>query len=466
MKDILHDNQAIIVGKLSSKYPDDWCNSQLIASLRQALSLVLGTSIEKPLEGIVCPGDTVVIKPNFVKEENLAIKGEWESVLTHPTVIAATAMIVAEQLQGNGKIIVADAPQTDSSIKKILRNTNLFKYLNQLRSMFKDIQFNFLDLRKEEWTLVNETVVKRRKLAGDPLGYTKINLGKRSLFANKDTRNIYGADYDIAELRKHHNDNTHEYLISNTILSADVVINISKLKTHKKAGVTLALKNFIGINGDKNYLPHHTEGTPEEGGDEFPKKTGKVQLERSSVKIYRKLMMKIPYPLNLPLTLLKKTAKGVFGDSTSTIRGGNWWGNDTIWRTTLDIHRVFLYGKANVGLNDGKPRQKYLCIIDGIIAGEGNGPMEPTPKACGLLIIGRNPLAVDYVGATIMGFDPLCIPTIKNGFEIEDLKIASFGPNNIIIQAVNAKTLQKEDFRGYIQRFEPHFGWKGKIEIP
>ena len=92
--------------------------------------------------------------------------------------------------------------------------------------------------------------------------------------------------------------------------------------------------------------------------------------------------------------------------------------------------------------------------------------MEPTPKACGLLIIGRNPLAVDYVGATIMGFDPLCIPTIKNGFEIEDLKIASFGPNNIIIQAVNAKTLQKEDFRGYIQRFEPHFGWKGKIEIP
>jgi len=118
MKDNLHDNQVIVVGKLSSKYPDDWCNSRLMISLRRALSLVLGTSIEKPLEGLVYPGDIVVIKPNFVKEENPAIKGEWESVLTHPTVIAATAMIVAEQLQGNGKIIVANAPQTDSSIKK------------------------------------------------------------------------------------------------------------------------------------------------------------------------------------------------------------------------------------------------------------------------------------------------------------------------------------------------------------
>ena len=32
--------------------------------------------------------------------------------------------------------------------------------------------------------------------------------------------------------------------------------SLPKLKTHKKAGITCALKNLIGINGNKEYLPH------------------------------------------------------------------------------------------------------------------------------------------------------------------------------------------------------------------
>ena len=36
----------------------------------------------------------------------------------------------------------------------------------------------------------------------------------------------------------------NEYCISNTILDADVIINIPKLKTHKKAGITVCLKKF------------------------------------------------------------------------------------------------------------------------------------------------------------------------------------------------------------------------------
>jgi hypothetical protein len=35
-------------------------------------------------------------------------------------------------------------------------------------------------------------------------------------------------------------------------------------------GMTCALKNLVGINANKNWLPHHTEGTPEQGGDQFP----------------------------------------------------------------------------------------------------------------------------------------------------------------------------------------------------
>ena len=50
---------------------------------------------------------------------------------------------------------------------------------------------------------------------------------------------------------------------------ADVVINLPKLKTHKKTGVTISLKNMVGINGYRNCLPHHTIGTPDASGDEF-----------------------------------------------------------------------------------------------------------------------------------------------------------------------------------------------------
>jgi len=32
------------------------------------------------------------------------------------------------------------------------------------------------------------------------------------------------------------------------------------LKLHRKAGITCALKNLIGINGNKEYLPHHRLG--------------------------------------------------------------------------------------------------------------------------------------------------------------------------------------------------------------
>ena len=43
--------------------------------------------------------------------------------------------------------------------------------------------------------------------------------------------------------------------------------------------------------------------------------------------------------------------------------------------------------------------------IDGIIAGQGNGPEAPDPIHTGVLIAGANPLAVDAAAAKMMGFD-------------------------------------------------------------
>lgn len=45
--------------------------------------------------------------------------------------------------------------------------------------------------------------------------------------------------------------------------------------------MTCALKNLVGINANKNWLPHHTEGAPEQGGDQFPRATAKTRAEHS-----------------------------------------------------------------------------------------------------------------------------------------------------------------------------------------
>src|SRR5690349_6264752 len=66
-------------------------------------------------------GDRVVLKPNWVKEHDERAPGpdSWEHVVTHPTVIEAVARWTAQQLGGAGSITICDAPQTDSSFRRL-----------------------------------------------------------------------------------------------------------------------------------------------------------------------------------------------------------------------------------------------------------------------------------------------------------------------------------------------------------
>jgi uncharacterized protein (DUF362 family) len=51
-----------------------------------------------------------------------------------------------------------------------------------------------------------------------------------------------------------------------------------------------------------------------------------------------------------------------------------------------------------------------LAIIDGIVGMQGDGPIMGSPKNAGVLVMGRNPAAVDATAARIMEIDPLKIP--------------------------------------------------------
>jgi uncharacterized protein (DUF362 family) len=55
-------------------------------------------------------------------------------------------------------------------------------------------------------------------------------------------------------------------------------------------------------------------------------------------------------------------------------------------------------------LHTAFPRQ--FCLVDGIVGMEGNGPIQGTSKAVGVLVAGSDPVAVDATACRIMGLDP------------------------------------------------------------
>lgn len=118
----------------------------------------------------------------------------------------------------------------------------------------------------------------------------------------------------------------HLYL-PRSVLHADLVVSMPKLKTHHWAGVTLSMKNLFGL------VPGSIYGWP----------------------------------------------KNVL----------HWAGID---HSILDINAALSGPRFN--------------IVDGIIGMEGNGPIQGTARASGVVVFGPDPVAVDATCARLMAIDP------------------------------------------------------------
>lgn len=62
-------------------------------------------------------------------------------------------------------------------------------------------------------------------------------------------------------------------------------------------------------------------------------------------------------------------------------------------------------------------RTPDLCLIDGLVAMEGNGPTNGIPRVTKLLLASNDPVSMDHYCARVMGFDPLSIPHLKLALE-------------------------------------------------
>lgn len=415
-----------------------------------------------PLGWLIRPGDKVFIKPNMIAHKH-ALRDDWDYVITHGSVIRAVVDYVYIALQGRGRIQIGDGPQTDSQWDLITERMGL----NEIRRLYaeqKQFEIELIDLRDEHWIEKDGIYTDRIRLEGDPAGKSLFNLGANSMFAEFDGagKTYYGAYYDVAETNRHHSGGKHEYEVSNSPLAADVFINLPKLKTHKKCGLTVNLKSLVGINANKNCLPHYVIGAPETGGDQFDKQRARGRLENSLVLSAKKRLMSNNRLVQAAARRLKKMAYRIFGGTEEVVRSGNWHGNDTVWRMCLDLNRILLYGRPGGVLV--KQARRYFSLVDGIAAMEGNGPVAGDRRDAGLIIAGDNPAAVDAVCARLMGFDENKLPLVKRAFDRHAMPLAA-GDVSVVSNDIRWSGDPRKWTKDKLLNFRPHFGWTGHVEL-
>jgi uncharacterized protein (DUF362 family) len=410
-------NNSVTVVKVLPEYPSfpyDNENHPVYQSLLKMFS-IWGKDPENPFSEFVKSGDTVVIKPNWVTHYNPA--GPLDSLITHSSLIKMVIDFAAKAISGSGRIIIGDAPLQSCDFHKLVKLNRMEEVLQMAKRKYPGIAFELEDWRL---TILQDSIgtVTANKSNED---FLLMDVGKDSFLEDiaEYSKRFRVAAYPMDLMLRHHSGGKHEYLVTRRIKDADLFINLAKMKTHMKAGITGAMKNIIGINGHKEYLPHHIKGPYSHGGDAYHEwnffRYIHEELSDYVWDNYSHMSVVTRKVFDRILDAIRWGSVFAGGESTSM---GSWSGNDTIWRTTLDLNHILYF-------SENAPKH-VLTIVDGIIAGEGQGPLKPKPKKAGVMIVGENPAYVDSVIAALVGYNISRIPTVFHA--IYDLRSGFAGP--------------------------------------
>lgn len=234
-------------------------------------------------------GKGVVLKPNMVEYE------PGHPITTHPQVIKAAIQLI--DYLGASKITVAEGPGHMRDTEYLLASTGI-------GAICKEMGVPFIDLNLDD-------------------------IGKKDI------------EHSFAGL-------SHFYL-PETILKADAVVSLPKMKTHHWVGITASMKNLFGVVPGRKY----------------------------------------GYPKNF-----------------LHVKG--------IPNCILDLNRIVC---------------PQLALVDGIVAMEGDGPINGTAKDTGVMVISTDLAAVDATCARLMGFDPEALSYIRLAGQV----IGNISPDEIDI---------------------------------
>lgn len=414
-----------------------------------------GTAQWNPLGDLIRPGERVTLKPNWVLHFNESGAG-MDCLVTHASLIEAVARYAA--LAEPSAIVIGDSPVQGCNFDE-LQSTCGFDAMRQ-RLHDSGIPVRIVDFRRT--VLGGHTAGAARQEGRRELDcFVEIDLGERSLLEplSVDSEQFRVAMYPPDMMQRNHAPGRHKYLIAKEVLDADVVISLPKLKTHKKSCVTGSLKNLIGINGNKEYLPHYRKGRR---GDGY---AGEVLLKDAAENLsdiaYRRRDGLAQSLLGRSGQILTRISGKMTGDYSIE---GSWYGNDTIWRTCLDLQRVLRYGRLDGTFAD-EPQRKTVAITDAIIGGEKDGPLASEPIASRFVTGGLNMPALEWVHCRLMGVDPCKVALVRESFGDFQWPLAEFSPDEIEVLLDGQRTPLETVGPLSAGAFEPAKGWMGHCEL-
>jgi uncharacterized protein (DUF362 family) len=350
----------------------------------------------------------VLLKPNWVRH---SIRPNDESCLrTHDAFVLAALELVLQM--GPASVVVGDAPVQSCKWDKAIGKSFLIKVQN-LADQYQ-IKVTVEDFRRVTFDpKLNNPNLERLPLSD----FVIFNLGKQSYLepVSYQKHNPFRVTYyNPDRLVESHGPGVHKYCITKKLFDADVVISLPKVKTHQKAGLTAALKNLVGVNGDKDYLPHHRIGGTGFKGDCYPggnylRYWAELCRDKANRRQGKKSYW---YWFKFSSLLWKLSLPG-----KEHHLGAGWHGNDTTWRMVFDLNKIAVYGRDD-GTIANTPQRVLYSLCDGIVGGQGDGPLHPDPLPLGLISFCNHAALNDVCMGVLMGFDIQKIALLKEAAAI------------------------------------------------
>lgn len=432
-----------------------------------------GTPDWNPLGWLIQPGMDVMLKPNLVVSEHPQGERVVRFTDTDGPVLRAVAEYALLALRDDGSFTLGDSPIKETDFATTARILGLDKVMEELQGRSKT-DVRFVDIRDFVSARAESAPVAGESQAGDPRGYVHYDLAERSVLepvSHLASKFRSTAAYYENKMGETHSKGVHRYGVSGSLIKSDVFLNVPKLKTHCKAGITAALKNLVGMCNEKRWLPHHRMGRPADGGDFYQDGAAASLRVIEGVKdtLQRNSAGRFIYPRIMQANRMLRRVSGI--DIRRVVRdsdpyqNGGWHGNDTVWRMVLDLNKILRYGDADGVVQEQPVSRKTFTIVDGLWASEGEGPLVPDPKVGGVLLAGHDSVLLDVVGATAMGFDYRKIKMLDEALSQSDLPLTSHTVDELQLLSNVAEWSDLDGLGRNHLDFRPPNGWKGFIEL-